>query len=218
MTKPQIDPRLLRQLILELLPTIRKTKTASNAQGKTQLAVLLFEAHRTGAYRAWGYRSVGSFVSKAGINPRTLQKYKTAGQRLFEYMPDRYHEVIEAVRTGQEPPWLPQPSKLAALPRRRPGAPVPPELEALLDSPTAKSAMIAMDLQEAQYGAAEGSDLELLRAIDDVCERVDRLDQQLAASWSPEAVELVKTRLHRLEQAYRQGIQRIETARRAAKG
>ncbi len=200
------DHKLLRTLILELLPVLRtRAKREEVAQKKSLLAALLFEAHRSQAYLRWGsYRSLGSWATEQKVNPRHFQKFLTAGQRLEEYMPERYLELMAAVTGGTAVPQLPQVSKLAALQRRLTDGEVPGHVQALLGSRRAKTAIIQMGIQGAEYGDAEGEDIKLLRAIDEACERAEQLGQLLqeahARGRKDEAGAVLAARLAKLEE------------------
>jgi hypothetical protein len=112
--RPELLPNLLQQEIQRLLPAVAAGRGRSNRQRKSELAALLFEAHRTSAPLTWGYKNLGSYArERLNLNRATFAKYKAAGKALAETM--LYEELIDAVRLGLRRPRLPEVSELAAL-------------------------------------------------------------------------------------------------------
>jgi hypothetical protein len=110
---PEVPPEILRQELLRLRSAVAEGRRASSRQRRSELAALLFEAHRADAYRAWGYQSLGRYArSELGMQPATFAKYKAAGKALHETV--LYERLIEAVRQDQPRPPLQDVSELAA--------------------------------------------------------------------------------------------------------
>jgi hypothetical protein len=112
--RPELLHDLLQQEIQRLHPAVAAGRGRSNRQKKSELAALLFEAHRTSAYRAWGYNNLGGYArERLNLNRATFAKYKAAGKALAETV--LYQKLIDAVRLGQRRPKLPEVSELAAI-------------------------------------------------------------------------------------------------------
>ncbi len=113
--RPGLPPDLLQREIQRLLPAVSSGKGPSNRQLKSELAALLFEAHRTKAHGEWGYRTLGKYARDVlKLKAATFAKYKGAGQALAETI--LYQPLMEAVRQGRPRPQLPDVSQLAAFP------------------------------------------------------------------------------------------------------
>jgi hypothetical protein len=116
MPAPQLEvpPELLQREILRLRTAVNEGRRRACRQRKAELAALLFEAHRTGAYTSWGYENLGSYAREAlEMKPATLAKYKAAGKALHETV--LYERFMNAVCGGEPHPALPDVSELAAM-------------------------------------------------------------------------------------------------------
>jgi hypothetical protein len=111
--RPGLPPEILQRELRRLLPAVGEGRRRSSRQNKSELAALLFEAHRTNAYRAWGYKNLGTYArDELKMNPATFAKYKSAGRALQQAL---YERFMAAVRQGQPRPALPDVSELAAM-------------------------------------------------------------------------------------------------------
>ena len=114
---PEVSPELLEREILHLLPAVREGRGGSSGQQKSELAGLLFEAHRTAAHREWGFKNLGQYAAtKLELNPKTFAKYKTAGKFLHDNYRGMYQALLAAVLGRRPRPQLPTVSELAAMP------------------------------------------------------------------------------------------------------
>jgi hypothetical protein len=111
-----LPPDLLQREIHRLLPAVDEGRKPSSRQRKSQLAALLFEAHRTNAHRAWGCENLGQYTTESGMKPAVFAKYKTAGKVLHQREPVAYKSLMEAIRNQTRRPSLPSVTELAAMP------------------------------------------------------------------------------------------------------
>jgi hypothetical protein len=109
--QPELAPDLLQREVLRLLPVVG----AGRGPEKAQLAALLHEAQRTGAYRAWGYKNLGQYTKDNGMKPAAFAKYKTAGKALHQHEPVAYRALMDAIVNKTKRPGLPSVSDLAAM-------------------------------------------------------------------------------------------------------
>ena len=113
----EVAADVLEREIGLLLPAVDAGRGLSSGQKKSELAVLLYEAHRSGAFTIWGYNNLGHYAAKKlGLNPKTFAKYKAAGKVLHDAQRSVYDAVIAAVVGSTRRPRLPPVSQLAAMP------------------------------------------------------------------------------------------------------
>jgi hypothetical protein len=137
-----------------------------------ELAVLLLEAHRSDAHRAWGAASLGHWALACGVSPKLFEKYKRAADALLATYPDDYDDALQAILAGAPAPELPSVTRLANLPRIRKmavgrGASFDDALKLALWPRVPVATALAL----AEAGAYEGTSPEgksLLRALDDL--------------------------------------------------
>lgn len=109
-----LSPAILREEIERLLPVayLKHRLPKAERQKKSELAVLLHEAQRTEAFRAWGVTTLGAFTSAAGMDRNVFAKYKAAGKALLDGQRDLYSAVLAAVAEKKPRPALPDVSRL----------------------------------------------------------------------------------------------------------
>jgi hypothetical protein len=115
-TQALLTPDLLRREIARLLPAVQGGRGQTVGQQKSELAAMLYEAHRTGAHREWKHRNLGTYMATLRVKPDTFAKYKGAGRVLFERRHDLYTALMSAVAGKTARPVLPKVSDLAAIP------------------------------------------------------------------------------------------------------
>ncbi len=168
-TPPAIPPDVLLQEIERRahLPR-RKTKSRTASQAKSELALLLHEAQRTEAYRAWGYRNLGEAAARfMGVSPDAFNKYVGAGRRLLEYFEKDYWKAVIAFASGGSRPSLTSVSHLAAMPRRKTGAEIPAALPILLNDSPAPVHVTKALFEEQRYGQLGQRGRSMLKTLDE---------------------------------------------------
>ncbi len=161
-----LTPQQLEAEITRLRPSVDLGRGRRSAQKKSELAALLFEAHRTSAQKAWGYRNLGELAAKVlGMKAKTFAKYKSAGKALLDRDPILYAALITAVSTKTVRPMLPSVSELALRPSLEKQVGRQNEVSDLLQqgAPLGKIRALATEMA---YGGASTRGREYLSSLD----------------------------------------------------
>jgi hypothetical protein len=175
-----LPPDLLRREIARLRPAVEGGKGQNVGQQKSELAAMLYEAHRTGAHREWGHKNLGTYMATLGVKPDAFAKYKAAGKILYVRRHDLYTALMAAVMSKSARPPLPKVSELAARPSLEKQVGADHEIMNMggLGAPIGKRKTLA---DEVSYGSATEEGRRVLGRLDAFVQEAGRARDMLGA-------------------------------------